>query len=103
MNSELEADHNSEFNIHNSKLIWGPMSQSRLWLLNNHTGPPCMNDADLVAGLQRGDADTVEYFVQEYAPALYRVAYYQLGHATAAQDLASEVTARVSGPVGGVV
>jgi len=76
------------------------MSQSQLWLLNNHTGPPCMNDADLVAGLQRGDADTVEYFVQEYAPALYRFAYYQLGDATAAEDLVSEVVVRVIGRVG---
>ena len=73
------------------------MSQSRLWLLNNHTEPPCMDDADLVAGLQRGDAAAVEYFVQEYAPALYRFAYYQLGDATAAEDLVSEVVVRVIG------
>ena len=76
------------------------MSQNRLWLLNNHTGPPCMDDADLVAGLQRGDAAAVEYFVQEYAPALYRFAYYQLGDPTAAEDLVSEVVVRVIGRVG---
>src|SRR5437868_14367864 len=79
------------------------MSQSRLWLLNNHTEPPCMDDADLVAGLQRGDAWAVEYVVQQYAPALYRFAYYQLHDASAAEDLVAEVMARMVGRIEGFV
>ncbi len=54
-----------------------------------------MDDATLVTGLQRGDAYAVEYLVQEYAPALYRFAYYQMQDTPAAEDLVAEVMARV--------
>ena len=54
-----------------------------------------MDDASLVAGLQRGDAEAVEYVVQQYAPALYRFAYYQLQDAVIAEDLVSEVMVRM--------
>jgi RNA polymerase sigma-70 factor (ECF subfamily) len=62
-----------------------------------------MEDEDLVAGLQRGDARAVEYLVQQYAPALYRFAYYQLQDASLAEDLVSDVMVRVIGRVGGFV
>jgi RNA polymerase sigma-70 factor, ECF subfamily len=62
-----------------------------------------MDDADLVAGLQHGDTDAVEYLVHQYAPALYRFAYYQLQDASMAEDLVSEVMVRVIGRVGGFV
>jgi RNA polymerase sigma-70 factor (ECF subfamily) len=54
-----------------------------------------MDDVTLVTGLQRGDARAVEYVVQQYAPALYRFAYYQMQDAAAAEDLVSEVMARI--------
>ena len=58
-----------------------------------------MDDASLVAGLQRGDAEAVEYVVQQYAPALYRFAYYQLQDAVTAEDLVSEVMVRMIGRI----
>src|SRR5947209_7865757 len=62
-----------------------------------------MEDADLVAGLQRGEARAVEYLVRQYAPALYRFAYYQLEDASLAEDLVADVMVRVIGRVGGFV
>ena len=41
----------------------------------------------------------VEYVVQQYAPALYRFAYYQLQDGTAAEDLVAEVMARMIGRI----
>jgi RNA polymerase sigma-70 factor (ECF subfamily) len=67
--------------------------------LNYDPDLDCVNDATLVARLQRGDAQTVEYVVQKYAPALYRFAYYQLHDAMAAEDLVSEVMSRMVGRV----
>lgn len=58
-----------------------------------------MDDVSLVVGLQRGDAEAVEYVVQEYAPALYRFAYYQLQDAMIAEDLVSEVMVRMIGRI----
>jgi len=54
-----------------------------------------MDDAALVAGLQRGDSHAVEYVVQQHAPALYRYAYYQLQDAPSAEDVVSEVMVRM--------
>jgi RNA polymerase sigma-70 factor (ECF subfamily) len=54
-----------------------------------------MDDTALVAGLQRGESHAVEYVVQHHAPALYRYAYYQLGDATTAEDIVSEVMVRM--------
>ncbi|HMA33051.1 MAG TPA: RNA polymerase sigma factor [Chloroflexia bacterium] len=58
-----------------------------------------MDDAALVAGLQRGDPWAVEYVVQQYAPPLYRYAYYQVQDAMLAEDLVSEVMMRMIGSV----
>jgi RNA polymerase sigma-70 factor (ECF subfamily) len=77
------------------------MLQGRLWSLNFDSAPRCMDDVALVTGLQRGDARAVEYVVQQYAPALYRFAYYQLQDSTAAEDLVSEVMARIIGRIDG--
>lgn len=63
--------------------------------LNYDIHPECANDANLVARLQQGDVHTVEYVVQEYAPALYRFAFYQLHDAAAAEDLVAEVMSRM--------
>jgi RNA polymerase sigma-70 factor (ECF subfamily) len=79
------------------------VSQSRLWVLKYNSAPQCMEDEELVAGLQCGDARAVEYLVQQYAPALYRFAYYQLQDASLAEDLVSDVMVRVIGRVGGFV
>src|SRR5437762_7119910 len=71
------------------------MLQSQLWLLNVGSGPQYMEDADLVAALRCGDAQAVEYVVRQFAPALYRFAYYQLQDAMLAEDLVSEVMVRM--------
>ena len=54
-----------------------------------------MNDSELVEGLKNGDTRVVQYVVQQYAPALYRFAFYQLQDAQSAEDLVSEVMARM--------
>ena len=74
---------------------WGSMLQDQLWSLNCNLGLQYMDDAELVAGLRRGDAHAVEYVVRQYAPALYRFAYYQLQDAMLAEDLVSEVMVRM--------
>lgn len=58
-----------------------------------------MDDATLVAGLQRGESQAVEYVVQHYAPALYRYAYYQVQDAMLAEDVVAEVLVRMMGKV----
>ncbi len=68
-------------------------------LLNYSPEPDGVDTATLVASLQRGDAPTVEYVVQQYAPALYRFAYYQLQDVMAAEDLVAEVMARMIGRI----
>ncbi len=75
------------------------MLQNQLWTVNLRSSPQYMDDAILVAGLQRGDTRAVEYVVQQYAPALYRYAYYQLQDAMLAEDVVSEVMARMVGRV----
>lgn len=69
--------------------------QPELWLLSDSPDIPCMDDESLVVGLRRGDARTTEYAVQRYAPSLYRFAYYQLQNAPLAEDVVSEVLARM--------
>ena len=69
--------------------------QPELWLVSDSVERPCMDDADLVAGLRRGDSHATEYAVREHAPALYRFAYYQLQNALLAEDVVSEVMARM--------
>jgi RNA polymerase sigma-70 factor (ECF subfamily) len=68
-------------------------------LLNYDTQTDCAKDASLVERLQGGDIPAVEYVVQEYAPALYRFAYYQLNDAAAAEDLVAEVMSRMIGRI----
>jgi RNA polymerase sigma-70 factor, ECF subfamily len=75
------------------------MLQNQLWTANLSPGPQYMDDTILVAGLQRGDTRAIEYVVQQYAPALYRYAYYQLQDAMLAEDVVSEVMARMVGRV----
>jgi RNA polymerase sigma-70 factor (ECF subfamily) len=79
------------------------MLQSQLWSLDCNLGLGYMDDADLVAGLRRGDAQAVEYVVRQYAPALYRFAYYQLQDAMLAEDLVSEVMVRMINHIDGFV
>jgi RNA polymerase sigma-70 factor, ECF subfamily len=62
-----------------------------------------MDDAVLVATLQRGEAGAVEFVVHLYAPALYRFAYYQLHDATLAEDIVSEVLIRMIKGIDGFV
>ena len=62
-----------------------------------------MDDEALVAGLQVGDARSVEYAVQEHAPALFRYAYYQLQDRGLAEDVVSEVMARMIERIDGFV
>ncbi len=54
-----------------------------------------MDDEALLEGLRAGDERTVEYTVQQYAPALFRYVYYQLQDASAAEDVVSEVMTRM--------
>src|SRR5690242_2963915 len=75
------------------------MLHNQLWTVNLSPGPQYMDDTILVAGLQRGETRAVEYVVQQYAPALYRYAYYQLQDAMLAEDVVSEVMARMVGRV----
>jgi RNA polymerase sigma-70 factor (ECF subfamily) len=75
------------------------MLQSQIWSLNYNSGPQYMDDVALVASLKRGEAEAIEYVVQQYAPALYRFAYYQLQDAASAEDLVSEVMVRMIGRV----
>src|SRR5690349_24388808 len=63
--------------------------------VNHSSEPDWGNDAILVARLQRGEAGAIAYVVQQYAPALYRFAFYQLHEATAAEDLVAEVLVRM--------
>src|SRR5438045_998431 len=69
--------------------------QPSLLYMNYNAHQRCMDDASLVAGLQRGDADAVEYVIQYCAPALYRFAYYQLQDTIIAEDVVSEVMVRM--------
>lgn len=62
-----------------------------------------MDDADLIAGLRRGDEHAVEHVVRQHAPALYRYAYYQLQDAMLAEDVVSEVMVRMIGHIDGFV
>ncbi len=62
-----------------------------------------MDDAELITGLRQGDAQAVEHVVGQYAPALYRFAYYQLQDAMLAEDLVSEVMVRMIGHIDGFV
>src|SRR5438067_13369578 len=71
------------------------MLQGQLWSLNYNLSLRYMDDATLVSGLQRGDPEAVEYVMRQYAPALYRFAYYQLQDAMLAEDLVSEVMVRM--------
>ena len=75
------------------------MLHNQLWTVNLSPSPQYMDDTILVAGLQRGETRAVEYVVQQYAPALYRYAYYQLQDAMLAEDVVSEVMARMVGRV----
>ena len=56
-----------------------------------------VDDATLVAGLQRRDPAAIAYVVQHYAPVLHRFAYYQLQDAALAQDLVSEIMVHMIG------
>jgi RNA polymerase sigma-70 factor (ECF subfamily) len=54
-----------------------------------------MDEEALVAGLRAGDTQAVEYAVQQYAPALFRYAFYQLQDTHLAEDVVSEVILRM--------
>ncbi len=58
-----------------------------------------MDDRALVTGLQCGDVGAVEYVVHLHAPALYRYAYHHFQDAMLAEDLVSEVMARMIGGI----
>src|SRR5215204_4614495 len=75
------------------------MLQGQLWSLNYNLSLRYMDDSALVAGLQCGDREAVEHLVRQYAPALYRLSYYQLHDATLAEDLVSDVLVRVMGSI----
>jgi RNA polymerase sigma-70 factor, ECF subfamily len=79
------------------------MLQRELWLLGDDSGPRYMDERVLVDGLQCGDARAVEYAVKQYAPALYRFAYYQLHDASLAEDLVGEVMVRMVEHIDGFV
>src|SRR5436309_2277761 len=53
------------------------------WSASGDSAAYGMDDATLVAGLQRREAFAIEYVVQHYAPPLHRFAYYQLQDAAA--------------------
>ena len=53
------------------------------------------DDRCLVEGLRRGDSRVTAYVVDRFAPALYRFTYYQLQDAQVAEDIVSEVMARM--------
>ena len=74
---------------------WSAMIPRQPWLLNHRSGSPCMDDAAIVSGLKSGDALAVEYVVKQYAPALYRFAYYQLQDEATAEDVVAEVMSRM--------
>jgi RNA polymerase sigma-70 factor (ECF subfamily) len=57
------------------------------------------DDVALVTGLRCGDALSIEYVLHRDAPALYRFAYYQLRDAALAEDVVSEVMARMVGRI----
>lgn len=69
--------------------------QPELWIMSDGAAPPCIDDESLVEGLRRGDARVTENAVREYAPSLYRFAYYQLQSPQLAEELVSEVMARM--------
>jgi RNA polymerase sigma-70 factor, ECF subfamily len=69
--------------------------QPALWLMSDSYNLPYMDDESLVAGLRCGDAQITEQAVRQYAPALYRFAYYQLQNALLAEDVVSEVMTRM--------
>ncbi len=62
-----------------------------------------MDDQALVERLKCGDQKAVEYVVLRYVPAIYRFAYYQLQDAFLAEDLASDVMARMIGNIEGFI
>src|SRR3954447_15442456 len=53
------------------------------------------NDERLIERLKRRESEAIAHAVETYAPKLYRYALYQLGDATAAEDLTSEVVTRM--------
>jgi RNA polymerase sigma-70 factor, ECF subfamily len=57
--------------------------------------PEDLDDHCLVEGLRRGDPRITEYVVHRFAPALYRFTYYQVQDAMLAEDIVSEVMARM--------
>ncbi len=69
--------------------------QTELWLSSDRLISPYIDDESLVAGLRCGDERITEYVVHHYAPALYRFAYYQLQDTALAEDIVSEVFARM--------
>jgi RNA polymerase sigma-70 factor, ECF subfamily len=69
--------------------------QPELWLVSDTSEVTCLDDEALVAGLRCGDARTTEYAVRQYAPVLYRFVYYQLQNPLYAEDIVSEVMARM--------
>ena len=82
------------------------MLRGRIRLLNHASDThirmqqECMDDIELVAGLQLGESEAVKYLVQEYAPALFRFAYYQMQDASSAEDVVAEVMVRVIASIG---
>ena len=71
------------------------MSHNRLGFPTDLAGSRWKADETLVSDLQQGDLGAAEYVVQQYTPALYRYAYYQLQDAALAEDLVAEVMARM--------
>lgn len=67
------------------------------WSSNCDDAAFSLDDATLVAGLQRRDPTAIAYVVQHYAPVLHRFAYYQLQDAALAQDLVSEIMVHMIG------
>jgi len=63
------------------------MAPTRVGFVTTLPDSPWEDEGALLRGLQQGDPCATEYVVQQYAPALYRYAYYQLQNRAEAEDL----------------
>lgn len=98
-NTTLTAHSSQLTTLAHNLLQLGIILKGQPWSSNYDIASSCIDDATLVTGLQRGDAQAIEYVVQQYASALYRFAYYQLQDAALAEDLVADVMVRMIGGV----